>query len=139
MKSVLVVDDEKIIRRLIIIRLERYGFATDAAENGRQAVAKSGERLYALIIIDVYMPEMNGIDAVAAIRLRDLSSQRKRVTIIANSSDDSMSSKMLEAGADEFIQKTKLFEKIDEIVVDWPYWRTSGRQAAASQRQSGDH
>jgi len=116
MKTVLVVDDDQTSRRLVGFQMERHGFAVEFATNGMEAVSKSRDREFSLIIIDVYMPEMDGIDAVMAIRAYDASKQRVRVPIVSTSSDDEVRSRMLEAGADVFFVKPSLFEMLDKFL-----------------------
>jgi CheY-like chemotaxis protein len=67
--NVLVVDDNNINRLLINKVLTRWGATADFAENGLQAVEKvKNNRSYDVVLMDVYMPEMGGIEATQAIR-----------------------------------------------------------------------
>ena len=69
-KSVLVVDDNALVRGLLRAAFESDGFSTTEAENGRQAISLAREQKPDLVILDLSMPVMNGIDA--APRLREL-------------------------------------------------------------------
>ena len=66
--TLLIVDDEPRIRALIKKYAAFEGYSTDEAENGIQAVEKSREKKYDLIIMDVMMPELDGFSAVREIR-----------------------------------------------------------------------
>lgn len=66
--KILVVDDEDRIRRLLKMYLEREGFEVDEAENGTVAVQKALDTNYDAIILDVMMPEMDGLEACEKIR-----------------------------------------------------------------------
>ncbi len=68
--SVLVVDDEDRIRRLLKMYLEREGYLVDEAENGEQAIEKSLEKEYHCILLDIMMPEKDGLEVCAEIRER---------------------------------------------------------------------
>ena len=116
MKRALVVEDDITIRRLIGIYLERRGFTVEFAGDGKEAVNLTGKHQYTLIVMDVYLPEMNGIDAVMEIRASDERQQRKRVPIVSTSSDDEVQTKIMAAGADEFFVKPWLFEQLDEFL-----------------------
>ena len=66
--KLLIVDDEKRIRALIVKYASFEGYETDEAEDGMQAVTMCRERRYDLIIMDVMMPELDGFSAVREIR-----------------------------------------------------------------------
>ncbi len=66
--TLLIVDDEAMIRSLIVKYAVFEGYETDEADNGMQAVEKCREKKYDLIIMDVMMPELDGFSAVREIR-----------------------------------------------------------------------
>ncbi len=69
MKKILVVDDEKDIRKLVGIYLKKQGYAVEEAENGKIAIELVKENPdFDLIIMDIMMPEMSGLEACRAIR-----------------------------------------------------------------------
>ncbi len=70
-RRVLVTDDSKIIRKLLATALEDVGMEVHTAINGREAVEKFQEVSPDLIIMDVVMPEMTGLEAAKAIREMD--------------------------------------------------------------------
>src|SRR5690625_3655646 len=67
--KVLVVDDEDRIRRLIRMYLEREDFIIEEADNGADALTLALENDYDVILLDIMMPEMDGIEVCEAIRL----------------------------------------------------------------------
>lgn len=60
MNPILVIDDEERIRHLVRMYLEREGYSVEEAENGRQALDKIEKKEYALLIVDLMMPEIDG-------------------------------------------------------------------------------
>jgi PAS domain S-box-containing protein len=68
---VLLADDNRTNRRLVELFLEEHGDRVTAVNNGRDAVAKSADEKYDLILMDVQMPGMDGFEATAAIRERE--------------------------------------------------------------------
>src|SRR5699024_3313737 len=67
-QRVLVVADEDRIRRLIRMYLERDNFVVEEADRGRDALEKAVDNDYDMNLLDIMMPEMNGIDVWEALR-----------------------------------------------------------------------
>ncbi len=65
---ILVVEDNAVNQKVGLAILSRLGYHADLAANGRQAVAAVSEKTYDLVLMDIQMPEMNGIEAAAIIR-----------------------------------------------------------------------
>lgn len=64
-KKILVVDDDDAVRALVSTVLRRRGFGVNDARNGREAVATISECRYALVILDLMMPQMSGYEVLA--------------------------------------------------------------------------
>ncbi|MCL6592574.1 MAG: response regulator, partial [Alicyclobacillus sp.] len=98
---VLVVDDEERIRRLVRMYLERSGFVVDEAEDGRSALDKAYSQPYALIILDLMLPGLDGRDVCAQLR------QQSRVPIImlTAAGDETQRIQGFELGADDYVVK----------------------------------
>jgi two-component system CheB/CheR fusion protein len=69
--SILLVEDNPVNQKLASTLLRKQGHRVETAENGREAVARTGLERFDLILMDVQMPEMDGMDATAAIRARE--------------------------------------------------------------------
>lgn len=65
---ILVVDDDPIIRKLLLEVLTNDGHQVTTAENGLEALKNTKNRACELIFMDVHMPKMNGLEALIAIR-----------------------------------------------------------------------
>src|SRR4029453_1439197 len=63
---ILVADDERSMRELLAIVLRREGYDVVLAENGRQAIAELEHRPIDLLISDIQMPDMNGVEVLRA-------------------------------------------------------------------------
>jgi len=101
MKTILVVDDEPKIVKLVRDYLERAGFAVRVAGNGRSALSLARTERPDLIVLDLGLPQMDGLDVTR--ELRKLSS----VPIIMLTARSEESDKLigLELGADDYITK----------------------------------
>ncbi len=104
--KILVVEDNAVNQRLIQRLLSKYGYQYDLAENGLVALEKIKKDEFDLVLMDVQMPEMDGITATKAIRKMD--DERKRsVPIIALTANALSEDKerCLEAGMNGFLTK----------------------------------
>src|SRR6266542_1185686 len=70
-KSILIVDDEQMNSEGLARRLQRHGYAVTIAESGRQALEMLGERRFDLVLLDIMMPGMNGLEVLKLLRRVD--------------------------------------------------------------------
>lgn len=78
-KPILIVDDDETIRRLIIRLLEKEGYTTIVANNGRDGLLKYDKSKIDLVITDIIMPDMEGIEFI--ISLKKLNPEIKIIAI----------------------------------------------------------
>ena len=99
--KILVADDEERIRRLLKMYLEREDYIIDEAENGMEAIKKALENEYDLIILDIMMPEVDGIESCRIIR------ETKSTPIIMLTARDTVMDRItgLQLGADDYLPK----------------------------------
>ena len=71
MSHILVIDDDDVVRTLIGRVLERAGHSTSLAANGMEGIRRLSEGAFDLVITDLVMPEMEGIETISAIRQTD--------------------------------------------------------------------
>lgn len=83
--SVLVVDDDPALRGLFFTLLAREGFAVDSAPNGRQAFEYLRRGSYSVILLDLMMPEVNGMELIDRLQ-RDSPSLLRRVIVLTGAS-----------------------------------------------------
>ena len=65
---ILVIDDDKAVRKSHEAVLKENGYLVDIAENGKEAIAKSKARLYNLALVDLRLPDMDGVELLTAMR-----------------------------------------------------------------------
>ena len=102
--KILLVDDEKDILEIVGYNLAQEGYQISTASNGNEAVIKAKKELPQLIILDVMMPEMDGIEACENIRkIPEL--QDTIITFLTARSEDYSQVAGFDAGADDYITK----------------------------------
>ena len=101
MKKILIVDDEKPISDIIKFNLTKEGYETVTAFDGREAIAKFDEENHDLIILDLMLPELDGLEVAKEVR------KTSHIPIIMLSAKDSEFDKVigLEIGADDYVTK----------------------------------
>lgn len=104
MRTILVVDDEPSVRSLLADILELEGYRVQVAEDGPTALMKMHRRAPDLVILDVMMPRMSGIDVLAEIR-RDPEIGGLPVLMLTAAGDDSTTWAGWQAGCSTYIDK----------------------------------
>jgi PAS domain S-box-containing protein len=114
---ILVADDNPINQRVVVRVLERQGHWVAVAANGREVLATLEQRTFDMVLMDVHMPEMNGLEATAAIRATETLSGR-RLPIIALTAGAMLGDreKCLAAGMDDYLAKPFQMETLMDIV-----------------------
>src|ERR1700724_2187301 len=108
--SVLVVDDEFSLRKALPTSLTASGFAVEEARTGEEALGTVQRHAFDLVLLDINMPGINGIDACR--RIRGISPHAGIIMITVRDLEDDKV-RALEAGADDYV--TKPF-KLRELV-----------------------
>jgi PAS domain S-box-containing protein len=103
-RSILLVEDNPVNQKMALLMLKKLGYNADKASNGREALAALEAKSYDLILMDVQMPEMDGLDATREIRKRWPSSSTKIVALTAHAIAGDKE-KCLQAGMDAYICK----------------------------------
>src|SRR5579871_391616 len=107
--SVLVVDDEPALRKVIRASLAASGFAVDEAGTGGEAVGAVQQRPFDLVLLDVNMPGMSGVEACRQIRALAPHTGIVMVTV-RDAEEDKVNA--LDAGADDYVTKPFRFREL---------------------------
>jgi CheY-like chemotaxis protein len=110
--SILLVDDCEINRKVASLMLKKLGHHVDLATNGIEAIDALEHQSYDAILMDIQMPEMDGIEATRIIRQR----WNNRPKIIIITSLTNCQDSCLDAGADDFLNKPLGIEKLREAI-----------------------
>lgn len=107
--KILLAEDSRTSQQLGVLILEDEGHSVEVANNGLEAVEKSAIDSFDLILMDVEMPELDGLQATAQIRQREQSCQsgsdRKRIIAMTAQDGADDRQRCLEAGMDDFVSK----------------------------------
>ena len=119
-RRLLLVEDNKVNQKLALALLARLGYSADLAENGVEAVKAACEQRYALILMDMQMPEMDGLEVTR--RIRCLGGANQSVPIVALTANAMQSDREAcrAAGMDDFLAKP--FSR-DALVACLARWR----------------
>lgn len=109
---VLLVEDDAVLRYVAQINLERIDVPFHIAQNGQDAVELVKSNRYSLILMDVHMPGMTGLEAARLIKNQP--NGRNAKILAFTSSDDDRASECLKAGMDGFVSKPANFETVFE-------------------------
>ena len=116
--KILLADDVDLNLEVAQLLLHGIGLQVDSAKNGREAVDKVRTSAYDLILMDVQMPVMNGLDAALAIRELSDRSQIPIVAMTANAFDEDRNN-CLEAGMNDFLTKPVNPETLYQCLLKW--------------------
>lgn len=108
MARILIVEDEEEIARFVTLELEHEGYQVEHAADGRTAVDLALERDYDLILLDVLLPQLNGMEVLRRVR------KHKDVPVIMVTARDAVMDKVagLDAGADDYLTKPFAIEEL---------------------------
>lgn len=108
MARILIVEDEEKIARFVTLELEHEGYQVEHAADGRTAVDLALERDYDLILLDVLLPQLNGMEVLRRVR------KHKDVPAIMVTARDAVMDKVagLDAGADDYLTKPFAIEEL---------------------------
>lgn len=81
-KRILVIDDEKLVTKTFTLLLQKNGYDVCVAENGNDAVVAARKERFDLVICDIRMPGLNGVDTIKAIQSSRNGSQCSNIPIV---------------------------------------------------------
>ncbi len=114
--KILVVDDHPVNIKYLSILLEQMGHTTVACENGAQSLVLVEQQTFDVVLMDLHMPEMDGIQATRAIRQLHGCAAETKIVIISADVLNNTRQAALDAGANEFITKPLLSDDLSKVL-----------------------
>ena len=105
-QRVLIIEDDPLISRMYQTVFKFEGFDVDMARNGEEGIAKLKENRPVMVLLDIMMPKMSGIDVLKALKA-DPVTKDVPVVVLTNLSGTQDAEKALELGAVKFIVKSQ--------------------------------
>src|SRR5262249_19440169 len=109
---ILLAEDNAINQKVALCLLERLGYGADVVGDGRQALARLDHAAYDVVLMDVQMPEMDGLEASRAICARWAANERPRIIAMTAEAMQGDRDKCLAAGMDDYIVKPVTLDRL---------------------------
>lgn len=108
-KRILVVEDEPRLSSFLVKGFKSNGFSVSLAEDGSTALAKADGEEFDLVVLDLGLPDIDGLDVLAELRRREI-----RLPVVILTARDDVSDKVsgLDGGADDYVTKPFRFEEL---------------------------
>jgi CheY-like chemotaxis protein len=111
--TVLLVEDNPVNQQLMKVILSRMGHEVTLAENGQQAVEAAEKTAFDIILMDIQMPVMNGLEATRALRQKGIKTPVIAVTANALKGDRDL---CIQAGCDDYLSKPVDKDRLEELI-----------------------
>ena len=112
-EKILIVDDEKQFRESTKRLLLRKGYHAEAAGSGTEALEKIGKESFDLMLVDIRMPEMNGLEMLQ--RAKKMAPEIMAL-IITGYGTDKLEKEAMQSGVDGFVNKPITIDKLTKII-----------------------
>ncbi len=113
MEKILIVDDERSMRDVLSIMLKRTGYAVTTAANGEEAIAQLGKDIFDLVITDLKMPKVSGLDVLKAVKEQSPDTVVLMVTAFASTES---AVEAMKQGAYDYLTKPFQVDELQLIV-----------------------
>ena len=115
---VLLVEDNKINQKVAVAALKKLNCEATVTENGREAIERLERESFDILLMDIQMPILNGIDATLEIRERQLAGGLPIIAMTANAMPEDRQ-RCLDSGMDGYLVKPFRRQELEEILLSW--------------------
>ena len=124
--QILLAEDNPVNQKVAIRVLDHLGYKADVVNNGLEVIQAIADKSYDLILMDIQMPEMDGLEASKYIRQQELALQRPQLAIVAmtaNATADDQH-RCSDAGMSDYISKPIQIDKLRTILQKYKSLKT---------------
>lgn len=118
-QKVLIVEDTLINQKVLLRMLSRLGYSGHVVENGAQALSSLREQSFPMVLMDIHMPIMDGVEATRRIRQELPVERQPFICAVSASSHQEQRDEMLQAGANAFIGKPVALSELRSVIETW--------------------
>jgi two-component system response regulator AtoC len=111
--NVLVVDDDNLLRKLVVEQMSRAGFNASPAANGREALEDLRERDHDVVLLDIMMPELSGLDTLREIRKLD---DPPEVVMLTADTSLATGIEAMRYGAYDYLTKPATLDEMEAVI-----------------------
>ena len=106
MKRILIVEDDKVLSKILVDKFRKEGYEVTLAMDGKEALMKVGEATPDLIVLDILLPEVSGLDVLEQIR-KTPGLQALPVLMLTNMPESAVYQRARNLGVTEYLVKTE--------------------------------
>jgi CheY-like chemotaxis protein len=114
--SILLVEDDIVNKKVAKGMLKHLGFQPGLAANGLEAIQALEDQRYDIILMDIQMPKMNGLEATKAIRARFPPDEQPHIIAVTAYAMTYDREKCISAGMDDYLSKPITLDDLKEII-----------------------
>lgn len=116
-KTILLVEDDAFVRDLYFTVLTKAGYDVEIANDGEEAVGMSGYKVYDLVLLDIMLPKLTGMEVLKALRNPESRAKDTPVYLLTNLGEENIIQEAYRLGANGYLLKAKYLPKqlVDEV------------------------
>ncbi len=128
--SILLAEDNLVNQKVALRVLKHLGYQADVVENGKAVIEAIANKSYDLILMDIQMPEMDGLEATQYIRNQELECQLPPIAIVAVTANATHDDQDIcrQAGMNDYISKPIQIEKLKNILQQYESLKNNPNQ-----------
>lgn len=120
-KTVLIIEDEEILSRVLRDKFEDEGWEVDTAFDGEDAMKQLTKKKYGVLLLDLLMPNMDGFEVIEKVRSGGWINKNSPIIVMSNLGDDDSIQKAISLGANEYFVKNqhpiqKILERAEDLI-----------------------
>jgi len=116
--KILLAEDDEIIRKVMLLILKKLGYRADVAANGLEVLSALEHYSYGTVLMDIQMPEMDGLEATRIIRLSR--PEGLRIIAVTACAPEEIREKCIEAGMDDYVSKPIKMKELADLLSQAP-------------------